>query len=346
MRLLPLFLFLAATPLHAAPPEQWLAAPQPWDRSLGSHRVILQVPSLPPGARAVSASIEWRRPDPAPEKKAVIIHDLKSGKPIPNVRIDHLSAESTQLTFDPLSGPGEYAVYFLPVQLEGGAFPVGKYLPPATSADAAWLKDHAASPAVAASPIRWEAVSAHDAWTAAEVIASAAELAALRTASGNLAAAIVPKDARSFRMNHTLSRDLALAGTTNTPIRLSARPGESLVFPVVIWSPDRDLSGVTAAFSGPATWLNPASIVCLSTHRTDWNGIASVVPASVPRATPKALWFAAPIPNEPGRTSLTLNLPLPDGSPATRTLTLEIEASGPPIADHGDSDPQSLSRLR
>ncbi len=346
MRLLPLFLLLAATPLHAAPPEQWLAAPQPWDRSLGSHRVILQVPNLSPGTRAVSASIEWRRPDPAPEKKAVIIHDLKSGKPIPNVRIDHLSAESTQLTFEPLSGPGEYAVYFLPVQLEGGAFPVGKYLPPASSADAAWLKDHAPSPAAAASPIRWEAVSAHDAWTAAEVIASAAELAALRTASGNLAAAIVPKDARSFRMNHTLSRDLALAGTANTPIRLSARPGESLVFPVVIWSPNRDLSGVTAAFSGPATWLNPASIVCLSTHRTDWNGIASVVPVSVPRATPKALWFSVPIPNEPGSTSLTLNLPLPDGSPATRTLTIEIEASGPPIADHGDSDPQSLSRLR
>jgi len=346
MRLLPLFLLLAATPLHAAPPEQWLAAPQPWDRSLGSHRVILQVPNLSPGTRAVSASIEWRRPDPAPEKKAVIIHDLKSGNPIPNVRIDHLSAESTQLSFEPVSGPGEYAVYFLPVQLEGGAFPVGKYLPPASSADAAWLKDHAASPAAAASPIRWEAVSAHDAWTAAEVIASAAELAALRTASGNLAAAIVPKDARSFRMNHTLSRDLALAGTANTPIRLSARPGESLVFPVVIWSPNRDLSGVTAAFSGPATWLNPASIVCLSTHRTDWNGIASVVPVSVPRATPKALWFSAPIPNAPGSTSLTLNLPLPDGSPATRTLTLEIEASGQPIADHGDSDPQSLSRLR
>lgn len=346
MRLLPLFLVLAATPLHAAPPEQWVAAAQPWDRSLGSHRVILQTGNLPQGTRAVSASIDWRRPDPAPEKKALVIHDLKSGKPIPNVRIDHLSAESTQFTFEPVSGPGEYAVYFLPVQLEGGAFPVGKYLPPSSAADAAWLKDHAPSPAAAASPLRWEAVSAHDAWTAAEIIASSAELTALRSASGNLAAAIVPKDARSIRMTHTLSRELALAGTANTPTRLSARPGEAFVFPVVIWSPDRDLSGVTASFSGPATWLNPASITCLSTHRTDWNGIASVIPVSVPRTTPRVLWFSTTIPDKPGSTSLSLKFLLPDGSPAANLLTLEIEAAGPPIADHGDSDPQSLSRLR
>ena len=85
----------------------------------------------PSGVMAISR-IEWRRPDRGPEKKAVLVVDLKSGKGIPNSFSRNISAMSGEVYFQPVSGVGEYAVYFLPVRIEGGAFPVSRYLLPRT----------------------------------------------------------------------------------------------------------------------------------------------------------------------------------------------------------------------
>ena len=72
MRCLLAILILASVTIAAAqPPERWEPVAQPWDRSLGSHRVILKVGELPEHVKGVAARIEWRRPDKEPEKKAV-----------------------------------------------------------------------------------------------------------------------------------------------------------------------------------------------------------------------------------------------------------------------------------
>ena len=68
------------------------------------------------------------------QKKAVLVYDLKTGKPVANVDVEKVTNEEGRLTFEPTGGPGEYAVYFLPVKIEGGAFPVGKYTPPQKTA--------------------------------------------------------------------------------------------------------------------------------------------------------------------------------------------------------------------
>ena len=344
MRLLPFLFFVASmAALPAAPPDQWLPAPQPWDRSLGSHRVVVQTGKFPAGTRAVSALIEWRRPDPSPEKKAVIVHDLATGKPIPNVHVDSLSAESAQLTFEPVSGAGEYAVYFLPVQLEGGAFPVGKYLPPANTADATWLRDHAKVPTATAAPVRWEAVAAHDAWTSAEVIASTAEAAALAAKFPAGVAVAIPSDPRAVRMQHALPRSLATEGLTPGPRQFRARPGEYFVFPVVVWCPQRDLAGVQSVVRPTTAWAD--KVDALTTDRTDWNGKSSQAGISIPRGTVQAFWHGVQLPAS-GSGSFSATITDASGQPLADPLTITIETAGDPAADHGDGNPQSLSRLR
>jgi len=352
MRLLT-FLFSVASvaALPAAPPDQWLPAPQPWDRSLGSHRVVLAVPDVPAGTRAVSARIEWRRPDPSPEKKAVIVHDLATGKRIANVHVDAITAESAQLTFEPVSGAGEYAVYFLPVRIEGGAFPVGHYEPPAKpSADETRLRSPDVTPGPTAAPVRWEAISAHDAWTSAEVIASHAETTALAAKFPAGAAVIIPADPRAVRMQHALSRSLAADGLASGPRQFRARPGEYFVFPVVVWCPQRDLAGVQSTVTPTTKWVD--KVDALTTERTDWNGRTSRVGMDIPRGTVQAFWHGVQLPASPGSGSFSATgsfvatVTGADGQPLAEPVTIQIEASGEPVPDHGDGNPQSLSRLR
>ena len=96
--------------LAQSPPVQWLPAAKAWDRSLGTHRVVLQTGELPAGATAVTARMEWRRPDAEPEKKAVLVYDLKSGRQVTNVSVQSISGDAGEITFEPVAGAGEYAV--------------------------------------------------------------------------------------------------------------------------------------------------------------------------------------------------------------------------------------------
>ena len=104
----------------------WTPVDKPWDRGLGTHRVIVKVDAA---GEAAKASLEWRRRDVNPEAKGVTIIDLKTGKPVGNVLKPMITAERGDIIFQPTSGPGEYAVYFLPVSIGGGAFPTSKYKP-------------------------------------------------------------------------------------------------------------------------------------------------------------------------------------------------------------------------
>lgn len=357
MRRLFLLLLLAA-PLTAAPPERWVPVEKPWDRSLGSHRVILKVGELPAGPKAVAAHIEWRRPDKEPEKKAVLVYDLKTGKQVTNVDVESVTNVEGRILFEPVSGPGEYAVYFLPAKIEGGAFPVGKYLPPQKTADEKWHKEHGLGASIRGmryqtEVVRWEAITAHDGWNAFEVIATDAEVAAMAATWRNGAAMLVPEVPREMRYLQRLPRQLVLDSARRSgesPTRtLKAKAGEALVFPVVVWSQEKDLKNVRIVFGkmlkpGSAT-LEGAPFVCLNSHRVDWNGKAATVPVDVAKGAPQVLWYHLDLSGGNARGGSVVMELEDDSGVSTDPQALHIVVEGE-VKDHGDADPQSLSRLR
>ena len=157
----------------------WQAVANQWSRSLGSHRVVVRVDAV---SEAVRAKLPWRRRDVAPETKAILVHDLKSNQEIANVVVVKNTAEAGEILFQPKAGAGEYAVYFLPMKIDGGAFPTSKSIPPQDKAEAAW-KQSAATTKNEAAIVRWEALTANDAWTEMEVIATESETKAMAKAS-------------------------------------------------------------------------------------------------------------------------------------------------------------------
>ena len=102
--------------------------------SLGTHRAVVRVDAV---AEAAHVRLEWRRRDPKPEEKAVIVTD-GAGKRIANSFAQNVNAEAGDVTFEPTNGAGEYFMYFLPGNPGGGSFPSAKYLAPQDTASAEW----------------------------------------------------------------------------------------------------------------------------------------------------------------------------------------------------------------
>ena len=125
---------LPALPL-AAQSIRYEVAEKKWDAQLGTHRAVVKVAQ--PG-EAVRAHLEWRRRDPVPGMKAVVIVDAATGQRVANAVALDVSAEAGDVVFQPVSGAGEYFAYFLTGNPGRGSFPSMQYLPPRDTADAEW----------------------------------------------------------------------------------------------------------------------------------------------------------------------------------------------------------------
>lgn len=108
-----------------------------WKSELGNHRARVYVPEK---CNAVLAKIQWRRRDPKPENKAIIIFDALTGEQIKNVFVSEISRESGKITFQPITAPGEYYIYYMPYKADPIPWAyVAEYLAPESTADQEWL---------------------------------------------------------------------------------------------------------------------------------------------------------------------------------------------------------------
>jgi hypothetical protein len=88
-----------------------------WDATaFGNHRAVIRVAQQ---ADAVFVRIPWRRRDLDPEKKHIVLMDAATQRQVRNVVRLEINREFGDLAFQPVSGPGEYQVYYLPNRMEG-----------------------------------------------------------------------------------------------------------------------------------------------------------------------------------------------------------------------------------
>ena len=78
--------------------------------SFGNHRAVVSVDRAAPMAWI---DLPWRRPDRDPAQKSIWVVDAKTGKRILNTAHGWITRESALLFFEPVSGPGEYYIYYL-----------------------------------------------------------------------------------------------------------------------------------------------------------------------------------------------------------------------------------------
>lgn len=113
-RILPLLLWMAAVNLFAQNADSQYAsyAPdgvpfevtrKPWNiDGLGNHRAVVQA-AFPTGAKAIRATLKWRRPDVKTNITSFVIVGKKSGKRVAHFWAEKRTAEQGVVWFEPLS---------------------------------------------------------------------------------------------------------------------------------------------------------------------------------------------------------------------------------------------------
>jgi len=323
----------------------------------GNHRALVQVKEKTP---AVRVTIPWRRRDLAPEKKAVLVFDAATGKAVANTIAISVTREAGDIAFQPETAPGTYEVYYLPYDPPKSNFdPVGEYFPPKDTADPAWRAAHGlAADALAqgawkalpeAELVEIQARGEFHRFDPMEVIATAAETAALRERAPQASYLLFPEDRRDpIRMTTDLPAKWVQEGPRDA-FAGAARPNEYYVFQVGVWAARQAIPGLTVEFTDLAAEGRPAipaaALACFNLGGVDWLGRPLSRTVKVPQGRVQALWFGVPIPPEAAgvyRGRLTLR---PEGA-AAQSVALELRVEGEALADSGDADLWRMSRLR
>ncbi len=232
--LLILFSVTTAAAQTSATPIKYSDCPGCWNAdSLGNHRVVLHfdgggtggrpgagMGSEAGGERFARAVISWRRRDQDPGSKRIIVQDARTGNRVLNATTGVISRESGEVFFEPVSGKGDYYIYYMPYRNEGRSnYPKGVYWPPDMTASSQWLRGLQAAAHLAPSSGGSEgtrlpanctvreiqSIDAFNSFYPMEVIATAAETWALRDKYKNQGFLVFPEDRQHpIRMRNDL----------------------------------------------------------------------------------------------------------------------------------------------
>jgi len=326
------------------------------ERGHGNHRAVLRV-TQPAGA--VWAHIEWRRRDRQPEKKAVLIFDAQNQR-VENVVCIHIRREYGDIIFQPISGPGEYYVYYLPYNPGVGNFDdPGTYFPPQETAHPQWRAAHGLTPEGIAAG-RWrnlpraqlveiQARGEFHRMDPMEIIATEEEINALLASYPQRSYLLFPED-RKYPIK--MPDDLPYRWIQRGPqeeFAGQAQPNEYYCFQIGVWAARKPISNLKLSFSplkGPQGKIIPAqAFTCFNLEGIDWAGRPFRKQLSIGKGRVQALWIGVMVPREAsGLYQGAVRVQPADAEASLVKLRLQI--SGPVLEDHGDSELWRMSRLR
>lgn len=332
-----------------------------WDASVyGNHRVVVRVPKK---ADAVFIRIPWRRRDPDPDKKDILIMDADSQRKIHNVLRLDINREFGELVFQPESGPGEYHVYTQPYQMEGRRnYPTVTYPEPKSQVDEAWLERNGLNQEFSADSdtlrrlpkgivLEFQSIDEFNSFYPMEIIATDREKTLLLEKNPESPFLLFPEDRRfPVRMTQDLPLRWLQAGASDV-LRASADRNEFFAFQIGVYACRTALHDLQVEFNGLSSSsgdfvISDDLFSCFNTGGIDWKGDPFQKSLSVPAGEVQVLWCGIQIPGqtEPGKyqgkvTVLSRDLP-------PKSIHLHLHVSSQALDDSGDGEPWRHSRLR
>jgi len=334
-------------------PKRGVAAWDP-ESGLGNHRAVVRVGAIAKPA-AVLVRVEWRRRDPEPEKKNVIIIDAATGERIVNVLPVSVDREAGTFLFEPKTVPGDYYLYFMPYKSEGRKnYPNVRYEPPQATAAPAWL---AANGLAAVRPdafpraevVEIQSADEFSAFTPMEIIATAAETEALLAAHPGVPYLLFPeKRELSIRMTDLLPYRWAAEGPSGVIEGRAAR-GEYFTFQIGVWAVREAIADLEVRFSDLAlgsTSIPAKDLTCFNKGGTDWDGSPVRKAVPVDKGKIQALWCGVRLPRSIPAGTFRGTVTIAPAGLAETILAVELTVTEEVLEDSGDGDPCRMTRLR
>lgn len=319
-------------------------AAEPWDLSdnLGNHRVLIKV--TVPG-KYVKVQVSWRRRDLHPERCGVLARRLKDNQAV-NVKPVSVTREYGLFILEAPEA-GEYALYYMPCKRMGENWwnPVIEYAKDAFPAcDTEWEKQ-LPTEMPEGEVLAIESRTDFDSFCPMELPATPAETNALMNQAGNVPFVVFPEDREHpVRMLYEIPYRWVEKGLRDEFFG-TARPDEYYVFQLSVFAQENleEINLEYRNFSGDIS-MNAENITCYNREGVDWLGRAFEKKLSCPKGRIQPLWFGLMLPSD--RTgSLSFEIVL-SANGYCKSILIQLQVEGEPIANHGDGDLWRLSRLR
>lgn len=315
--------------------------------TLGNHRFLIEIK---PEDTLVQAIIPWRRHDPDPESKDVVIIDTTTMQEVSAKRVLHITNDSGHIIFKPIPGQQQYFLYYLPHESTGGYYPKVQYTSPKPAApELTTLKDEEIEKLPMAKVLEAQSIDDFHSFYPMEIIATRSEVDSFL--NQNPRSWYLFPEYRNYpiAMTDYLPHRWVNLPYTQEMIDIASR-GEYYSFQVGLFAPGRSIENIKVSFSDltskNGSVIPAEKMTCFNTGGIDLNGRPFTIDLDVPKEYVQPLWMGIDIPQETKsniyHTTITISA---EGLPEEKIeLTLHIKSDI--IANHGDGDPQNMTRLR
>lgn len=319
--------------------------------SNGNHRILITISDSE--QPIVQVKIPWRRRDDNPENKAIIIIDSTTNQPVKNQFIVEVNGESGHLLFQPNSGSNQYYVYYLPHRSTGGYYPTLVYLPVKQQASP-WFSDKDFT-MEQLERIPWasikcaQSIDDFNSFFPMEIIATQKEVADY-----------IAKFSHSYYLFPEY-RDFPVVMDDHLPLRWVKSPseingiydevlkGEYYAFQTAVYSPEMNIQDITISFTdlrGQRSAISKSNITCINKTGVDLNGEGFEKVLNVNAGTIQNLWFGISIPDDIISGVYHGYVVIEPNGLDSDTVYLKMKVLDKKITNHGDNEPQHMSRLR
>ncbi|MBN2246724.1 MAG: hypothetical protein JW755_12875 [Candidatus Aminicenantes bacterium] len=331
-----------------------------WDaEQLGNHRIVIRVDQ---GVDAVFVHIPWRRRDPDPEQKKVILIDAETNERIFNIFRVTINREYGAFVFQPKTVPGKYYLYYLPNVMTGRSnYPTVIYPEPENTVDLDWIQQNGLDKKSAeinlqkkfphADVIEIQSIDAFNSFFPMEIIAAAAEVEGLLSQNPAMSYLLFPENRKHpIRMAEDLPLRWIRSGAGG-PFHGEALRGEYYSFQIGLYACRADIADVDIKFSelenqNKGIKIPAAHFTCFNTGGIDWTGKKFDRVCPVKKGHIQALWCGVQIPEQavPGTYKATLWIKPKHMDP--QEIEFNVTVLDEVISDAGDAEPWRHSRLR
>ena len=320
--------------------------------SSGNHRAVVKVNTW---SQAVRVHIQWRRNDKNPQNKDVVIMDASTNKPVPNKHIREINNTYGDIIFQPNEDSDTYYFYYFPFQSTGGYYPVVNYIEPKNTAESGWknkyaslnLSEYLKLPEAKAVTI--QSASQFDSFFPMEVIANRQETDSFFNA--HPADYYIFPEYREYpaRMKQHLPWLWLNRGLKNG-ISDKVQKGEYYSFQLCLFANKSDLSGIQLSYfdlNGPGnSKISKENFQCINIDGVDLKGEVFKKDVRVKKGEVQPLWLGFMVPPEtPAGVYKGMIIVKPAGH-SEDTIYLSFNVENICIADHGDNQPENMTRLR
>jgi hypothetical protein len=326
--------------------QMYTVSDEPWPESFGNHRAVLEVEG---DEEAVHLVLPWRRHDPDPQERMLLLIDAGSLDTISNIHRIRLDREVCEIIAGPVKA-GTHYLYYLPFKVqEGYGFYNNDYLPREGKPDPEWMEQLDLDALPPAALTRIEARTAMDHFFPMEIIPFASEKAAFL------------EDHPDSFLLFTEDRLYPVRMMDEIPLRWIQKPqlnqfegvaqcNEYYVFQVAVFAARADVVDLQVSFTGlegpGGASLGTDKLTCFNTEGVDTYGNPFEKKIRVREGCVQALWMGVDIPEDirPGTYRGKILIGPAEGE--KQEVILEIKVKKGVLKDRGDAEPWRHSRLR